>query len=109
MTLVAGFKCRDGFVIAGDTEVDYGNVRFQDHKIVHYYGQGNASDILIGGAGDGIYIDATCQKIRDAAATISNPTVSAIKAEIEKTIYRMHTDSVFKHWHRVITKGRAYN
>jgi 20S proteasome alpha/beta subunit len=98
MTLVAGFRCRDGFVIAADTEIQYSAVRFQTHKLAHYYGQGKSYDIIIGGAGDGVYIDATCQKIRDAVAAMSTPTIGAIKSAVEQVIYRLHTDSFFKHW-----------
>ncbi len=98
MTLVAGFKCRDGFVIAADTEITYGAVRFQGHKLASYYGQNKAYDIIIGGAGDGVYIDAVCQKIRDAAAALSQPTLANIKEAVEKVIAAVHSDSIFKYW-----------
>jgi hypothetical protein len=98
MTLVAGFKCRDGFVISADTEITYGVVRFQSHKLANFSGQGKSYDIVIGGAGDGVYIDATCQKIRDAMANLSSPSFAGIKAEVAKAISGMHADSIFKYW-----------
>jgi hypothetical protein len=98
MTLVAGFKCRDGFVIAADTEITYGVVRFQSHKLAAFYGQGKAYDIVIGGAGDGVYIDATCQKIRDAVAELPSASFASIKAEVAKAISAIHADSIFKYW-----------
>jgi hypothetical protein len=98
MTLVAGFKCRDGFVIAADTEISYGVVRFQSHKLANFYGQGKSYDIVIGGAGDGVYIDATCQKIRDALANLPSPSFANIKAKVETAIYDLHANSIFKYW-----------
>ncbi len=98
MTLVAGFKCPDGFVVAADTEITFGSVRFQSHKLADYYGQATSYDIVIGGAGDGVYIDATCQKIRDAVKALPSPTLAAIKTEIEKVVSKLHADSIFKYW-----------
>jgi 20S proteasome alpha/beta subunit len=98
MTLVAGFKCRDGFVVAADTEITYGAVRFQGHKLASYYGQTKSYDIIIGGAGDGVYIDAACQKIRDAVSALSLPTLANMKDAVEKAIATIHGDSIFKYW-----------
>lgn len=98
MTLVAGFKCKDGFVIAADTEITYGSVRFQSHKLANFYGQGKAYDIVIGGAGDGVYIDAVCQTIRDAVAALADTSFANIKAEVAKALSGMHEHSIFKHW-----------
>jgi 20S proteasome alpha/beta subunit len=98
MTLVAGFKCRDGFVIAADTEITYGVVRFQSHKLANFYGQGKTYDVVIGGAGDGVYIDATCQKIRDALAALNTPSFLNIKAAVETAISDLHANSLFKYW-----------
>ncbi|HTS35381.1 MAG TPA: hypothetical protein VMH04_06900 [Candidatus Solibacter sp.] len=98
LTLVAGFKCRDGFVIAADTEITYGVVRFQSHKLANFYGQGKSYDIVIGGAGDGVYIDATCQTIRDAVAKLSDTSFASIKAEVSKAMSGIHADSIFKYW-----------
>jgi 20S proteasome alpha/beta subunit len=98
MTLVAGFKCSDGFVVAADTEITYGVVRFQGHKIANYYGTGTSYDIVVGGAGDGVYIDMTIQKIRDAVAGLASPTFASIKAVIETTVLKIHEDHIFKYW-----------
>jgi 20S proteasome alpha/beta subunit len=98
MTLVAGFKCRDGFVLAADTEIAYGVVRFQSHKLANFYGQGKSYDVVIGGAGDGVYIDATCQKIRDALANLASPSFANIKTEVETVISELHANSLFKYW-----------
>jgi hypothetical protein len=82
MTLVAGFKCGDGFVIAADTEITYGVVRFQSHKLANFYGQGKSYDIVTGGPEDGVYIDATWQKIRDPVARLTGPSFANIEAEV---------------------------
>ena len=98
MTLVTGFKCKDGFVVAADTEITYGVVRFQSHKLAAFYGQGKSYDIVIGGAGDGVYIDATCQKIRDAVAGLPGASFAGIKAEVARAISEIHANSIFKYW-----------
>src|SRR5208337_1248451 len=98
MTLVAGFKCRGGFVVAADTEITYGAVRFQGHKLAKYYGQSKSYDITIAGPGDGVYIHAVRQKIRDAVSALSQPTLVNIKDAVEKVIAAVHSDSIFKYW-----------
>ena len=57
MTLVAGFMCKDGFVIAADTEMTVGSIIVQGSKIAHYSGEGSHFySVVIGGAGDVNYI-----------------------------------------------------
>ena len=98
MTLVAGFKCHDGFVVAADTEITIGDLRFQGHKLVSYQGRMTSCDLIMGGAGDAVYIDSVCQNIRDAVALLSEPSVAAIKGETAKAIAQIHSYSIFKHW-----------
>ena len=95
MTLVAGWKCRDGLVMAADTEISHGSICFQGHKLAQSHGD---YDVIVGGAGDGAYIDMTAQKIRDAVNTLSSPTLADIKGVIESTIYQMYSDHIFKFW-----------
>jgi 20S proteasome alpha/beta subunit len=95
MTLVAGWKCRDGLVMAADTEISHGLICFQGHKLAQFHGD---YDLIIGGAGDGSYIDMTAQKIRDSVNALSSPTFADIKSVTESTIYQMYSDHIFKFW-----------
>src|SRR5439155_3337321 len=90
VTLVAGFSCKDGFVVAADTAITYGDIVFQGHKLANYYGKHTSYDIVIGGAGDGVYIDMASQKIRDAVAGLPQPTLASIKAEVERIVLDIH-------------------
>jgi len=98
VTLVAGFRCKDGFVVAADTAITYGDIVVQGHKLADHYGKHTSYDIVIGGAGDGVYTDMASQKIRDAVAGLPNPTLPAIKAEVEKIIFAIHSEHIFKFW-----------
>jgi 20S proteasome alpha/beta subunit len=98
MTLVAGFKCKDGFVLAADTAMTYGDIIFQGHKITNCFGSQTSYDIWIGGAGEGNYVDTASQAIRDSVRLLSNPTLTAIKTEVEKVISEIHENHIFKYW-----------
>jgi predicted proteasome-type protease len=90
MTLVVGFKCRDGFVIGADTEITYGPVNFQGRKLFDFHGSSARYDLVMGGAGDTNYIAMTAEKIRDAVNVMPNPTVQNIKQRIGDVILEVH-------------------
>jgi 20S proteasome alpha/beta subunit len=97
MSLVAGCKCRDGFVLAADTEITYGTVVYQDHKLFKYFSEKCGYSLVIGGAGDASYLTMAAQKIRDAADAQSNPHCNAIRDTAERTILEIH-DTALKYW-----------
>jgi hypothetical protein len=68
-------------VVAADPAIRYGDIVAQGHKLANYYGQQSKYDIVIGGAGDGVYVDMASQKIRDAVAGLPSPVLPTIKAE----------------------------
>ena len=98
MTLIAGFKCRDGFVVAADTETSYGGIRYQAHKLANYSGESTHYDIVVGGAGDAGYIDSISQKIQAGVAALANPTFQEIQRIIEKKIIALYRTHIFKYW-----------
>jgi hypothetical protein len=99
MTLVVGWKCKDGFVIGADTEVEYGAVNYQRKKLYDYYGSDGTKpyDLVIGGAGTVPYIAMTAQNIRDAVALLDSPTVPNIKAAIGDVVEKLYENNL-KYW-----------
>src|SRR6266478_7059263 len=99
MTLVAGFKCRDGFVVGADTEVTHDAILFQGHKVWNYYPDHNpVYDLIVGCAGNTAYSTMTSQKIRDAVAALSEPTFENIKDEVQKVIISVYDEQIRNLW-----------
>jgi hypothetical protein len=99
MTLVVGWKCKDGFVVGADTEIEYGSVNFQKKKLYDYYGTDGTKpyDLVIGGAGHASYIAMAAQNIRDAVASLDVPTITNIKDVIGDVIESLHSNNL-KYW-----------
>ncbi|MGB8411912.1 MAG: hypothetical protein WCE23_03710 [Candidatus Binatus sp.] len=97
MTLIAGCKCRDGFVLAADTEITQGNIVYQDHKLNTYFSDRYGYDIAIGGAGDASYLTMASQRIRDAAAALDKPTCDSIRNAISNVMLSIN-DKELKYW-----------
>src|SRR5438105_10475331 len=88
MTLIAGFRCTDGFVIAADTEMTHSSVSVQGHKLFAF--DGNGYSIRIAWAGnEGLALDA-CQEIEGAIADVSSPNFGKIKRSIAATMERIY-------------------
>ncbi|MFY9583183.1 MAG: hypothetical protein WAR21_01665 [Candidatus Acidiferrales bacterium] len=99
VTLVAGFKCRDGFVVGADTEVTHGPILFQGHKLANYYPDHTpVYDLIVGGAGNTAYLTMASQKIRDAIAALTEPTLANIKDEVQKVISGIYDEQICKLW-----------
>lgn len=98
MTLVAGFRCRDGFVIGADTEITFGSVNYQAAKLADYFGESSGYDIVIGGGGDSVFVDMTSQLIRDEIAALTSPSLKDIRTKIRETLLCVYNDHIFKHW-----------
>jgi len=98
MTLVAGYKSRDGFVIASDTEVTFGPILYQSKKLSQYFGEQAPYDIVIGGAGDSSYVAMMAQKIGEAIKALGDPPVQNMKNEVERLILEVHDNYIYKHW-----------
>jgi 20S proteasome alpha/beta subunit len=98
VTLIAGFSCPDGLVIAADTAIEYGPINFQNSKIQRTFSDKYGYTLTIGGAGHVSYFTMASQKIRDEIAILTDPTLATIKDVIDKTISEVHEKYIFKHW-----------
>jgi len=98
MTLVAGFRCPDGFVIAADTEITMGLVRTQESKLIGSTKRSNAYQLVLGAAGDAAYADEVMQGIISDTETLKDPTVAQVDKIIRTRIDRMYKDNIFLHW-----------
>jgi 20S proteasome alpha/beta subunit len=99
MTLIAGFRCADGFVIAGDTAITLGSTVVQGHKLKSYNGDANNPYFVrIGVAGDENYALATCEDIRDAIAALPSATFSEIKLAVRRVLEVVYEDRIFPLW-----------
>ncbi len=91
--------CKDGFVIAADTEMTVGSIIVQGSKIADYSGEGSHFySVVIGGAGDVNYIRMASQNIRDGVAGLPEPTVVNIKGEVKKVIDKVHRNDIYRYW-----------
>jgi len=97
MTLIAGSKCRDGFVIAADTEITFGNIVYQGRKLMTYFSDRFGYDIAVAGAGDASYLTMAAQKIRDAAAALNDPTCQNIRRAVGSAMLSIN-DNELKYW-----------
>lgn len=97
MTLVAGFVCADGCVIAADTEVELGNIRYQAPKLLE---SDPTKDyrVVIGGAGHTDYIESVSQTIQAAIANADHVTLNDVHGAILDAIVEIHEDNIFQHW-----------
>ncbi len=99
MTLIAGFRCTDGFVIAGDTDIALGNTVSQSHKLKSYNGgKDHPYFIRIAIAGDEGYALEACQDIRDAVAALPSATFSEIKLAVRDVLEVIYHDQILPLW-----------
>jgi hypothetical protein len=99
MTLVAGFLCSDGYVLAADTEMTYDVIRFQGKKLTSYAGFGMNYGLRVGFAGDANYATMLSQKIADGIHDLGDqPKLPDMKRRVEEAVQRIHEDQIFKVW-----------
>lgn len=100
MTLIAGFLCPDGFVIAGDTEIELSNIRYQGTKLMGPAGPSTEMSyrLVIGGAGWTDYVDEVMQEIRAGVHALGAPLIASVDRVIREAIGRIHEENIFKHW-----------
>lgn len=92
MTLIAGFRCTDGFVIAADTEMTLTNISVQGHKLLKSR-LDDALTFCIGFAGTESLGLMASQSIRDVIRGLVTPTLADIKvvvSELLRDIYEKH-------------------
>lgn len=96
MTLIAGISCPDGFVICGDTEVNQGDIVIQGQKLV---GTTVPSyQLVVGGAGDGNYLDQIKADILKAVAAVPAPSIDDVNRVLREEIRVLHEEFIFPQW-----------
>ncbi len=89
MTLIAGFKCSDGIVLAADTEESTNYTRGRVRKILEHHAPTGAV-IAIAGAGHAPLIDTATEQIFEAIDTVAASTLTELRALIRKRLLRLH-------------------
>ncbi len=97
MTLIAGFKCTDGFTIAADTEITMATVSVQGHKLIRS-GLGDAHTFCIGFAGDVAHGLAASQNVRNAILGLEEATVENVKAAVREELDDFYQRHIFLEW-----------
>lgn len=108
MTLIAGMKCRDGIVIAADTEHTDGVVKFQEHKLNVYPSERvmachlsqlaeSPYRVVVAGAGSSDYIKMAADCIRDKIQDNSGHTMVEMCEAVKFSVRDAH-EVIFKYW-----------
>jgi hypothetical protein len=94
MTLIAGFRCIDGFIVAADTEIREGSTSYQGHKLLFYNGASWDWVLRIGYSGFVDYALMASQWIRDAVTGLENPTFDQIRAITGDVVGHIYDDVI---------------
>jgi len=95
MTLIAGFVCSDGFVIAADTEVT-GEFRTQSSKLLGAGGSGSYQ-LVLGAAGNDVLCDELMQGVHDDVVK-QVPSIEDAEEIIRERVRSIHNAVVFPQW-----------
>jgi hypothetical protein len=107
VTLIAGMKCKEGLIVAADTEHTYGVVRFQESKlnicpsarqISCHLSQlaESAYRAVVAGAGSSDYIKMTADVIRDGIEA-SDHSLAQMTQAVKSAVRQTH-EAIFKYW-----------
>ena len=87
MTLIAGIKCRDGYIIASDTAMTCGNNVYQGRKIDHYKGEGQQRyRVIVAWSGDIAHAKMTSQHINEEIEKLTDRSLIAMRQALEKVV-----------------------
>ena len=93
MTIGAGFICKDGIVVAADTQETTGYAGYlKGEKLKIDYSKQNTWSIAIVGAGDSSYVEMCAQKILNSCAITENspyPSTHELEA-IAMEVFNRH-------------------
>jgi hypothetical protein len=101
MTLIAGVKAQDGFLIAADSAISIGDSgMFHGEKLRCYRGgpNGEIYKLVIASAGDLSFASMTYQDIRDAVAALPEFTIPAIRAAIRAVLLDIYSKHMYPYW-----------
>lgn len=96
MTLIAGIRCRDGYIVASDTAITTGVSVTNGRKIDHYIGEDYR--LIVACSGDIAHAKMLSQKLRDRIASIEKRTFLRAKAVIDEIVldfYAAHIGAVY--------------
>lgn len=108
MTLIAGTKCKDGVVIAADTEHTDGVVKFQEHKLNVYPSDRvmtchlselaqSPYRVVVAGAGSSDYIKMAADCIRDKIRDCPDRRMVEMCEAVKSSVRETH-ENIFKYW-----------
>ena len=97
MTLTAGFRCTDGFIIAADMEISLGAVNVQGHKLLMSRID-EPFTFCIAIAGDMSYGLAAAQRVREAIRQLSLPSFANAKQSIRETLAEFYEHHMRHNW-----------
>jgi len=97
MTLIAGFKCTDGFVIASDTEMTLGAISFQGQKVA-IYDLGAPDTLWIALSGNVAFGLVATQAIGTAVLNLQNRELPTVKRAVADALGDVYSEQIFKIW-----------
>lgn len=92
MTLIAGVRCMDGFLIAADSAVTAGEIVYHGGKLYMY--QDDRCRVLTALCGNLAFAAMAWEQIRDKVANEHHPTISSIKNAIKEIIHAIYRNDV---------------
>ncbi len=99
MTLIAGIRCRDGFLVAADTAVTTGDTVYHGEKLDWFKGQGDKPyKLVIACAGDLTYGRMATENIRDAAAALTDLTTTSVRHTIVDVLGNIYSRRIRPYW-----------
>lgn len=96
MTLIAGIRCRDGYIIAADTALTTGASVSQGRKIDEYVGDDYR--IIVACCGHMAHAKMASQRIRDDVNSLGTRSFPAVKAAVQEAvrdIYAKHIAALY--------------
>jgi 20S proteasome alpha/beta subunit len=104
VTLIAGFRCTDGFVIAADTAVTLDSIVYQGSKLIRHR-LDDPFKVCIAMAGDVYAIEAAqniVAALRTACAeTRQAPTFAEATAIVNDVVTTLYDEKMLRQWHLI--------
>jgi hypothetical protein len=96
MTLIAGLKCRDGFVVAADSQVTSGDYRTAHLKLSPWE-SGNYEIALAGSGENGNIVDSFEERLKTNLATLPAESLEELKEFIHHELMDFHNNELGGH------------
>jgi hypothetical protein len=93
MTLIAGFKCREGYVIAADSQVTSGDYR-SSHLKLSPWQSGNFEIAMAGSGENGDVVDAFEERLKTNLSTLPIESLEELKEFIHRELVDFHTNEL---------------